>query len=286
MKKNNLLIMTACSGSRFCSSKTENTPKQFLDIIGTGRTLLQQTLDRFKNSIETSHMWIITTEAYLDTVRKQLPEIAEDHILVEPCEQNTAASIAYAGIKIREKNPDANLIITPSDQVVLRTGHFSQVVSSCLRYCDLHQSIVSIGVYPSRSETSYGYIHCNPKESNIIKQSLSFVEKPTLFEAKEYLQLETYFWNTGIYFCSLKTLEQAYRKYLPLLSSQIETLSEILSLDEEKSKIKELFRRCQNISLDSGIIEKIRNLKVYLANIGWTDANAPHQDLEDILECN
>lgn len=279
MKNHNLIIMAGGSGSRSCS---EN--KEFLDILGKGRTLLQQTFDRFKDSVEIEKMWVVTDPYSESKVREQLPNLKSDQILIEPCKRNTAISIAYAAIKIREKNPYANIVITPSDHIVINTREFTKVINCCLNYADENSEMVSIGVYPSRSETSYGYIHSNSQDPSTLKQVINFIEKPSLYKAKEYIQTGNYYWNTGIYFSTVKTLERVYHKHLPVLASHIDKMAASLNSNEEHEQIRAIFPKCQSISIDRGILEKLKDLKVYEADMGWTDAYSNKQDLEDILE--
>lgn len=271
--------MAGGSDSRSCADD-----KEFLDILGSGRTLLQQTLDRFKNSVEIDKMWVVTGKSCESIVREQLPELKADQILVEPCRRNTASSVAYAAIKIREKNPYANLVISPADHIVLNTAEFTRVVDSCLNYTDENPELASIGVYPSRSETSYAYIHLNPNDPSSLKQVISFKEKPSLYQAKEYLQTDSYLWNTGIYFGTVKTLEQVYHKHLPILASHIDKIAASLNSEIEQEQLNTIFPQCQSISIDKGILEKVKDLKVYQADIAWTDAYSNKQDLEDIQE--
>jgi mannose-1-phosphate guanylyltransferase len=276
-------------GSRFWPMSTEKTPKQFLDILGTGRTLLQLTADRFAKAVHSQNVWVLTSQAYKDVVSQQLPDIPDNHILLEPCMRNTAPCIAYAVWKIKQKYPDANIVVSPSDHIVLNQVEFDNIIDACFNYVDENDDIVTLGMQPSRPETGYGYIQANKKDPSTIKEVLSFKEKPSLEIAEKYIADGSYYWNGGIFFWSAKTVEKAFRKHLPLLAELFDGIENTFYTEKEQEAIQENFPLCEKISVDYGIMEKADNIKVHAANFGWSDLGtwgSLHQQLGKDKEDN
>lgn len=258
-------------GSRFWPMSTVQTPKQFLDILGTGRTLLQLTADRFKETVDSKNVWVVTSKSYLYLVKDQLPNIPEDQILLEPCMRNTAPCIAYAAWKIKNKFPEANLVVSPADHIVLDQAEFTRIAKKCFTHTANNSDILTLGMKPSRPETGYGYIQADIEDKNDIKQVIAFREKPNLQTAKQYLQEGNFTWNAGIFFWTVKTLQIAFREFLPSLAQQFDAMDTAFYKYEEKALIEENFPKCEKISVDYGIMEKAKNIKVYPANFGWSD---------------
>lgn len=272
---NHLVIMTGGVGSRFWPMSTEEKPKQFIDVLGVGRSLLQMTLDRFKDICPIENVWIVTNKKYESAVREQLPEINANNILLEPCRRNTAPCIAYVSWRIKKRNPHANVIVTPSDHVVINTQEFRSVVEDCLNFTDETDSILTLGMKPNRPETGYGYIQAdlssNSARNNKIFRVDSFKEKPNLETATKYISYNNYFWNAGIFIWNVHTIVNAFRIYQPAISKFFENLLDIYETEKEQQYIDEHYAECENISIDYAIMEKAEEIFVYPAEFGWSD---------------
>lgn len=258
-------------GSRFWPMSTVETPKQFLDILGTGKTLLQLTADRFKDQVDPTHVWVVTSEKYKDLVAEQLPQIPRQQILLEPCMRNTAPCIAYAVWKIKQKYADANIVVSPADHIVLDNQEFTRVIGECFAYTAKNEDIVTLGMQPNRPETGYGYIQANIADTAAIKKVIAFKEKPNLETAKAYLEEGNYYWNGGIFFWSATTVEKVFRDYLPGMAALFDGLVDRFYTEKEQASIQEYFPQCEKISVDYGIMEKASNIKVHPADFGWSD---------------
>ena len=275
MISNHLVIMAGGVGSRFWPMSTSDYPKQFIDVLGCGRTLIQLTYDRFKNICPPENVWIVTSNKYADEVKKQLPEIEESHILREPCRRNTAPCIAYVSWKIKSKDPKANLVITPSDHIVMDVKEFQRVIVSAMKFTANSDTILTLGMTPTRPETGYGYIEADlsfPSNSNNeIYRVDSFKEKPNLATAEKYVKRKSFFWNSGIFVWNVSTIVNALRVYQPAISKVFERLLPYYFTDKEQELINELFPTCENISIDYAIMEKADEIFVFPANFGWSD---------------
>ena len=269
---NHIVIMAGGIGSRFWPMSTPECPKQFIDVMGCGRTLIQLTVDRFRGVCEESHVWVVTSEQYVSIVREQLPEIPTDNILAEPCRRNTAPCIAYVAWKIKARYPDANIVVTPSDALVVDTAEFRRVITQALDFTANSDAIVTIGIRPSRPETGYGYIAAGSavNGSEICKVE-QFKEKPNLEVAKSYLAAGNYLWNAGIFVWSVDTVVNSIKSYQPDLASIFDKLLPSLYGADEKSAIDEYFPTCPNISIDYAVMEKSPNIYVHPADFGWSD---------------
>ena len=229
-------------GSRFWPMSTPECPKQFIDVLGCGRTLLQLTADRFKRICFPENIWVVTSEAYADIVREQLPEIPESNILKEPCRRNTAPCIAYVSWRIKKLNPKANL---------------------------------TLGMKPNRPETGYGYIQADLGFASARNKEIyrvdSFKEKPDFATASRYIQKNNYFWNAGIFVWNVSTIVNAFRVYQPAIAQIFEQLMPIYGSEQEQEAINRDFPKCENISVDYAIMEKVEEIFVLPANFGWSD---------------
>ncbi len=274
-KNNHLVIMAGGIGSRFWPMSTPECPKQFIDVLGCGRTLLQLTVDRFKNVCPQENVWVVTSEAYADIVREQLPEVPETNILKEPCRRNTAPCIAYVCWRIKKCNPKANVVVTPSDHVVMDVSEFERVIKSGLKFTSENDSILTLGMKPTRPETGYGYIQADLSSSSVRYKEIfrvdSFKEKPDLATATRYIQKNNYFWNAGIFIWNVSTIVNAFRVYQPGISAIFETLMPIYGTAEEQDVINREFPKCENISVDYAIMEKVEEIFVLPSNFGWSD---------------
>ena len=258
-------------GSRFWPMSTPECPKQFIDVMGCGRSLIQLTADRFDGVCPRENMWVVTSEKYIDIVREQLPEIPESNILAEPCARNTAPCIAFACWKIKKKHPNANIVVTPSDALVIDTGEFRRVMEKALRFTDDGSAIVTIGIRPTRPETGYGYIQiAEPAGDNFYKVK-TFTEKPELELAKVFVESGEFYWNSGLFMWNVNSIIKASESLLPELTSKLAPGKEIYATDGEKAFIEENFPACPNVSIDFGIMEKADNVYVSLGDFGWSD---------------
>lgn len=261
MNENNyLVILAGGAGSRFWPISSEELPKQFLDILGCGRTLIQLTLERFNGLIPKENVWVVTAEKYREIVMEQLPEIPSGNILCEPCRRNTAPCICYVSWKIKKLNTKANIVVSPSDHLVVDIQAFQSAIDDSLSFAAETDAVVTLGLKPTRPETGYGYIKADLTYSSSRKHNIfrvdEFKEKPTLEIAKEYIQSPNYLWNSGIFIWNINTIINAFRVYEPEVSSIFEGLMPYYDTDEEQNKIDESYPQCKNISVDYAILEK------------------------------
>lgn len=272
---NHLVIMAGGVGSRFWPMSTTEKPKQFIDVLGVGRSLLQLTFDRFKGICSPENVWVVTNRSYKDLVLEQLPEIPVSNILCEPCRRNTAPCIAYVSWRIKSKDRNANIVVTPSDHIVTNCEEFKRVISQCLKFTSETDAIITLGMKPTRPETGYGYIQadlssCSPRNKEIFRVD-SFREKPDLETAKKYIQNKSYFWNAGIFIWSVNTIVNAFRIYQPAISKIFESLQPVYGTPKEQEEIDLRFPECENISVDYAIMEKAEEIFVCPADFGWSD---------------
>ena len=272
---NHLVIMAGGVGSRFWPMSTENNPKQFIDVLGVGRSLMQLTYDRFCGICDAENVWVVTNVNYVSKVHEQLPDIPQKNILSEPCRRNTAPCIAYVSHRIKAKDPNANIVVTPSDHVVLNTQEFQRVIRGALQFASETDAIVTLGMKPSRPETGYGYICADMTAQSMRNKELyrvdSFREKPDLTTAKEYIKHNNYYWNAGIFVWNVNTVVNAFRMYQPAMNDIFESISDVLGTEQEQTVINERYVNCENISVDYAIMEKAEEIFVFPADFGWSD---------------
>lgn len=270
--RNHVVIMAGGIGSRFWPMSTPECPKQFIDVMGCGRSLLQLTVDRFSGVCPPSHVWVVTSGQYVSIVREQLPEVPQDNILAEPCRRNTAPCIAYVAWKIQARFPDANIVVTPSDALVLDPVEYRRVISEALDFTSGSHSIVTIGIQPNRPETGYGYIAAGMQypDSSLYKVD-EFKEKPSLAVAQSYLQAGNYYWNAGIFVWNVRTIVDSITAYRPALAEIFNRMAPAFYTDSEVDTVNELFPQCENISIDYAVMEKSPDIYVMPADFGWSD---------------
>ena len=272
---NHLVIMAGGVGSRFWPMSTTEHPKQFIDVLGIGRTLLQLTVDRFNTIISPENIWVVTNQKYADIVSEQLPDMPRSHILCEPCRRNTAPCIAYVCWRIKSTDPKANIVVTPSDHIVMNVNEFRRVISECMIFTSDSDAIVTIGMKPTRPETGYGYIQAALSSNSLRNKEIfrvdSFREKPDLETAKQYISKNNYFWNAGIFIWNVSTIVNAFRIYQPSIAKIFESLLPIYGTEKEQGEIDRLFPECENISVDYAIMEKAEEIFVCPADFGWSD---------------
>lgn len=272
---NHLVIMAGGVGSRFWPMSTQEMPKQFIDVLGCGKSLLQLTVDRFQGVCPAENIWIVTSARYADIVKKQLPQISAERILLEPCRRNTAPCIAYVSWKIKKLNPKANIIVAPSDHIVLDIPEFIRVVTSSLKFTANSDAIVTLGMKATRPETGYGYIEADLSMSCPSNQEIyrvdAFKEKPDLETASRYIQRKNYYWNSGIFIWNVTTIVNALRVYQPGIAEVFERMMPYYFTEKEQEKVDELFPTCENISIDYAIMERAEEIYVFPAYFGWSD---------------
>ncbi|NLK47411.1 MAG: mannose-1-phosphate guanylyltransferase [Bacteroidales bacterium] len=270
MNQNYCVIMAGGVGSRFWPISRTNTPKQFLDFFGTGRSLLQMTYDRFSAVIPPENIFVVSNVIYKDTILQQLPEIQESQVLLEPHRRNTAPCIAYAVNRIKAISDTANIVVAPSDHLILKENEFKNILLKGLDFVQNNDSLLTLGIKPSRPETGYGYIQIEETEGDIHKVK-TFTEKPNLELAKVFFETGEFYWNSGIFLWNINTILKAFDTLLPDIALKFAQGAPFYNTDKERAYINEVYSTCTNISIDYGIMEKAENVFVLCADIGWTD---------------
>ncbi len=269
------IIMAGGVGVRFWPISTAAQPKQFIDILGTGETLIQMTFNRFKKVIPLENIYVVTNTQYRTIVKEQLPEMSEDQILCEPARRNTAPCIAYASYKIMQKDSEANFVVAPSDHIILHEENFLRVIASALKASGEYGHLLTLGIKPSRPDTGYGYIQFRDEilfqENPRIKKVKTFTEKPVLAMAKTFLESGDFLWNSGIFIWKGKSIIEAFDTHLPEVSTIFKGGHDAYNTPDEGQFIKEAYAVCTNISIDYGVMEKADNVLVFMADFGWSD---------------
>lgn len=269
------VIMAGGIGSRFWPLSRKTMPKQFLDILGTGRTFLQQTFDRFSKIVPKENFYVVTSVDYKNLVKEQLPELRCDQILSEPLRRNTAPCIAYAANKIKTLNPGARLIVAPSDHLILKEEEFLKQIRNGLQFVSENNALLTLGIKPSRPETGYGYIQVGDQASfdelTNLFQVKTFTEKPDLKMAEIFLESGEFFWNSGIFLWSLPSILEAFDKYLPEVALLFSQGEHLYNSPDKTAFINKIYSECMGISIDYGIMEKSDNVFVLTADFGWSD---------------
>ena len=264
-----VVIMAGGAGTRFWPASTEEHPKQFLDILGLGKTLLQMTYERFLPLVPKERIYVVTNRKYESLVAHQLSDLSEDNILGEPSRNNTAPCIAYATYKILDLDPEANIIVASSDHLILKEAAFLERIRTGLTYTASHDTICCLGIQPTRPDTGYGYIHYGNETVSGIHKVIEFKEKPDLDTAREYLEAGSYIWNSGIFIFSGKSMVNALRQYAPLIC---DLLAEVpYNSSEEYEILDERYPLTPNISIDYAVMESADNIYTLPADIGWSD---------------
>lgn len=273
MNKNNYcVILSGGIGSRFWPASRESKPKQFLDFFGTGQTLLRMTFERFRNLIPLENIFVVTGNTYKELTLKELPELSEKQILLEPIRRNTAPCIAYASCHINALNPNANIVVAPSDHLILNPVSFESIINKGFEFVSRNDALLTIGILPSRPEIGYGYIQLETenKEGEISKVK-TFTEKPNLDIAKMFLESGEFLWNSGIFLWNVKSILNAFKNYLPEMYDIFRKGKDVFATVAEQEFIDKTFSYCSNVSIDVGILEKSKNVYVIEANFGWSD---------------
>lgn len=277
MNKNNYcIIMAGGIGSRFWPVSRNSRPKQFLDILGVGKSFLQQTYDRFSKIMDRDNIIIVTSQNYGDLVMEQLPGIDPENVLLEPYRRNTAPCIAYATYKLLDKNPDATVIVAPSDHLILNDDIFLETVQNAIDYASGHNVLLTLGITPSRPETGYGYIQVNKSSKLNISGNTAylvktFTEKPNEKLAEVFVKSGEFLWNSGIFVWNLQTIKTELELHQKGISSMFEKGKGLYYTPAEQNFIKSVYEECTSISIDYGIMEKTEKAIVYPASFGWSD---------------
>ena len=267
MRNNHIVIMAGGVGSRFWPLSTPEYPKQFIDILGCGRTLIQLTMDRFKGVAPMENFWVVTNAKYIEIVKKQLPSIPVRHILAEPAARNTAPCIAWACWSIKKEDPKANVVVTPADAVVMNPEEFRRVICNALAFTEKKNAIVTIGIKPSRPETGYGYVEASAAVNGEICAVKAFKEKPDHETAEEYLKAGNYLWNAGIFVWNVEAITDCIVKYKPNIAADMNNIA-------ATGNVADIFPQCEKISIDYAVMEpasKDGMVYTHPADFGWSD---------------
>jgi len=272
MKKENRygVIMAGGIGSRFWPMSRTELPKQFIDVLGTGQTLMQSTFDRLKSFIPAENILIVTNSEYQSLVSEQLPNLPQANILLEPARRNTAPCIAYASFVIRQRNPEAVVVTAPSDHLILRPNEFVASVEQAMEFALEEDALVTLGITPSRPDTGYGYIQFEPSKKEV-KPVKTFTEKPDLDWAKKFVESGDFLWNSGIFIWSIRSAMFAFQKYLNEMYQTFHEGAQAYGTSKEAEFIGEIYPKCRNVSIDYGLMEKADNVYVIPSDWGWSD---------------
>lgn len=289
-----VVIMAGGIGSRFWPYSRDSYPKQFLDVLGTGRTMLQMTYDRFAPLTDPERIMVVSNIKCRHLVQKQLPGISEDNLLSEPVKRDTAACIAYASYKIRKKHPNARVIVSPSDHLILNETLFQDQMKSALDVAGSDNNLVTIGIKPNRPDTGYGYIQYIEEPGKLAQKVKTFTEKPNLELATTFLESGDFVWNSGIFVWENTSIIHAFERYLPELSEVFEEGEEFWYTDREPAFIQKAYSLAKNISIDYGVMEKSDEVYVVLGDFVWADLGSwrglyelqPRDQHENVVEAN
>lgn len=268
---NYCVIMGGGIGSRFWPFSRKNLPKQFLDFFGTGRSLLQQTYDRFKKIIPSENILIVTNDLYADFIKEQLPELEDRQILLEPTRRNTAPCIAWASYHIQALNPQANIVVAPSDHLILKEDEFLTAINKGLSFVATSDKLLTLGIKPNRPETAYGYIQIDEPQGENFYKVKTFTEKPELELAKVFVESGEFYWNSGLFMWNVNSITHSIEQLLPELKAKLQPETGVYGTEDEKAFINENFPACPNVSIDFGVMEKADNVYVSLGDFGWSD---------------
>ena len=271
MKRNLYVVLMAGGvGVRFWPYSRNTKPKQFLDVLGVGKSLLQSTYDRFLPICPKENIYVVTHLDHVDLVKEQLPEMDTSQILAEPMRKNTAACIAYASYKIKLQNKDAVVVVSPADHLILKEDEFIKTISKAVSQAEDQDKLITIGISPTRPETGYGYIQFIP-DKKILKKVKTFTEKPELSLAKKFIESGDFVWNSGIFIWGIRAISKAISKHLPEMAEEFEEELENFNSDGEANAIEKIYAQCKSVSIDYGVMEKATNVYVCQANFDWSD---------------
>lgn len=271
-KDNYVAIMAGGIGSRFWPISRTSYPKQFIDILGTGKSLIQWTYHRFKNICPPENIYFITNQSYIDTLKEQIPEVSDANIISEPSRKNTAPCAAYFAHKMMSLNPNANIIMSPADHLIMDERAFENTAKEALDFVSKHDALLTLGIKPTRPDTGYGYIQYDEQEElDKVYRVKTFTEKPSLELARTFLKSGDFLWNSGIFVWNVKTIMKGLEKFLPEMNEVFSQATEAYNTQSEFDVINTLYSQCTNISIDYGIMEKAKNVYVIPSYFGWCD---------------
>ncbi|HEX8041959.1 MAG TPA: mannose-1-phosphate guanylyltransferase [Chryseosolibacter sp.] len=271
MNKNLYVILMAGGvGVRFWPYSRNSKPKQFLDVLGTGKTLIQSTMERFMPICPVENIFVVTHEEHAPIVKEQLPQLRDDQIIAEPMRKNTAPCIAYASYKIQKLNKDAVIVVSPSDHLILKENQFLEVIKKAVDQARADDKLITLGIKPTRPETGYGYIQYHAEKS-FAKKVKTFTEKPELALAKKFLESGDFVWNAGIFIWSVNAIIKAIQLHLPEMAEVFEEIRGKLGTPQEKELIHAAYPQFKSVSIDYGVMEKASNVYVCLGDISWSD---------------
>ena len=282
-------IMAGGIGSRFWPGSRINRPKQFLDILGVGKSLIQLTYERFLKLCPREHIFIVTNARYKELVKEQLPDLSDGQILCEPSRNNTAPCIAYAAFKLHGLNPNANFVVAPSDHIILDETAFVNTLQQGLTFTATNDALLTLGIQPSRPDTGYGYIRYEADTKNGVHKVLNFTEKPDLPRAQQFLDEGTYLWNAGIFVWKVGSIIKALERHVPAIFKTFDAIRGQLNTPQEQAIVDEVYPTTPKISIDYAIIEKASNVYTIPSNFGWSDLgtwNALHVEAQHRDEHN
>ncbi|MEG1759799.1 MAG: mannose-1-phosphate guanylyltransferase [Alistipes sp.] len=256
-------------GARFWPKSRQSMPKQFLDILGTGKSFIRHTYERFAKMIPPENFLVVTNYKYKELVLEHIPEISAKQVLCEPVGRNTAPCIAYAAYTLLKTDPDAEMIVTPADHLILDEEDFRTIISECLEFATQHDALMTVGIKPTRPDTGYGYIQVS--DNKLISKVKCFTEKPNLELAQTFVQCGEFFWNSGIFIWKVSTIIEAFHKYLPEHHMLFNGVTKASGTDSEENIVQMVFAECRAISIDYGIMEKADNVYVRCGEFGWSD---------------
>lgn len=293
MENNYVIIMAGGVGSRFWPFSRQTYPKQFHDVLGTGRTLIQQTADRFQGVCPNENIYVVTSEEYYALTKEQLPFMSDDQILLEPSRRNTAPCIAYACYKIAKQNPNATVVIAPADHIILKEEEFKQRVGVAINFAATNDVLVTLGIKPTRPDTGYGYIQFIENE-NEEKKVKTFTEKPPLALAEQFIESGDYVWNAGIFVWNIDAITKAFVEFLPEMADALQIAQADFYTENEKDALEKAYPRCRSISIDNGVMERAENVFVVLSDIGWSDLgtwksvyeNSEKDENQNVIDAN
>ncbi len=262
-------------GERFWPMSRESRPKQFIDILGTGKTLLQQTYDRFLEVCQPENIFVVTNKKYRQLVQEQIPQLSSERLICEPSRKNTAPCIAYAAYKIHEMDPKAKMVVAPSDHIILKEDLFTDIIRSALEAAAGENRLFTLGITPSRPDTGYGYIQFEDgdayPEDPRLKKVKTFTEKPDIKMAESFLESGDFLWNSGIFIWSSEAIINAFEQYQPEISYIFREAKDKYNTPEEQPYMDVAYAACKSISIDYAIMEKADNVYVFVSDFGWSD---------------
>ncbi len=258
-------------GSRFWPKSRTSLPKQFIDFLGIGKSLLQLTYERFEQFIPIKNIYVVTHADYYDLVKQHIPDLQDNNILLEPSRKNTAPCVAYASFKIKKINPNANIIVSPSDHLILKQDKFKEIVLQAFDFVSENNALVTLGITPTRPDTGYGYIQISDQGRFPFFKVKTFTEKPSLSLAKQFLESGDFVWNSGMFVWNVQTIIEAFKKYEPEIYQLFNEEFANLATPDEAESVSKIYSLTKSISVDYAIMEKAENVYVIAADIDWSD---------------